>query len=109
MTLPTEPSPLASETPRSTGQMIIQIHRKINELERLVSELEIKVESAFPGADLINHRNDHEEIAERRIDRRNMIRGVRDKTLAGFLLGVAAFLGAAVVSFVVAYIKATAQ
>jgi len=84
MTLPTEPAPLEK---MSTLEMVHRIHREINALQRSVTELELRVESAFPGADFNRHRTDHEAIHEAEHDAKQLKKDLWTRSVTGAWVG----------------------
>lgn len=53
------------------------------------------VEKAFPNEDAVSHRRYHEELIEQGKDRRELIRAVRDKTVAGLVWALMLGIGIA--------------
>ena len=90
MNLPTDRSLFDQKL--STSELLARIHAEINKLHTMVYDLEARVDTAFPGADLQRHRTDHERMYDDEQNTRSMWHNLRDKSLFGlviFLLVVA--------------------
>ncbi len=69
----------------------METNERFDNLERRVAA----VESAFPNGDPASHCRYHEELIEQGKDRRELIRAVRDKTIAGLVWAVMLGIGIA--------------
>lgn len=88
MGLPTDNAPLEGRS--SLGQLIDRINREIDRLQRDVHELSARVDSAFPGADVHRHHDDHTQIREAEIDRKHLMRTLKTQAVWGVIGAVAA-------------------
>ena len=103
MSVSTDNAPLESSP--TTRDLVNRIHVAINKIENDIELLEIRMESAYPGADLSRHRMDHDLIHERYQERKILYRSIKEKSLVGVVLSVGAFVFAAVIAFVISYVK----
>lgn len=65
------------------------------EVDRRLLELESAMKQAFPGGDAAGHRRYHEELIEQNRIRKDLVKAIREKTVAGLVWAVIVWIGAA--------------
>lgn len=98
MPIPTEPAPL--ETKISTDERFRRIERAHNLLERRFDEHTAAADAAYPGADRRRHYDQHVDMTQREIDRREFWKKLVPQIVGGLVIAAASVLGTAVLFFV---------
>ena len=62
--------------------------REMQAIKRMVHELAVHVDSAFPGADVKLHYEEHEQFSEARMDRRRRGNELKHALTTGLILGI---------------------
>jgi hypothetical protein len=73
-----------------------QTDLRLAALEKGHAEMTDKLKAAFPGGDHEGHRRYHDELIEQNRIRKDLVKAIREKTVAGLVWAIIVWLGAAI-------------
>jgi hypothetical protein len=76
----------------SSVDLLHEYHKKLHDLERIHLEFAARMDSAFPGADLNRHREDHDELLQSRLESERVWKDMKTRVLSGIVLAFVAVL-----------------